>query len=156
MITRLASLKQALTALGDIDQEAGTLVPRATLPDLVAVGQRLWWIVKRANKALDVIKDRLRIEGGGFNTSRRFESGEGSHCMVLCPPQKMVLRKDADISRLRAVLGDKFSDFIEESVQYKLRKDFPKLVKDCTGDETKALLESVDMVSGTPRITFKD
>lgn len=154
MITKLHNLKTALAELGNIDQEAGNLVPQTGAPDLVAVGQRLWWIIKKSNKALDVIKERLREEANG--TTTRFESGEGSHCMVICPAIKAVIRKDTDIPKLKTELGERFLDIFEEVVTYKLRKDFKDSMKFCTPQELLAVLRSTDMVEDTPRITFKD
>lgn len=154
MLSRLGDLRKALNALGNLDQEAGSLVPAASLPELVAVGQRLWWLIKKADKALDVIKDRLRTESGGI--SKKFESGEGSHCMVTYSAPKVTLRKDAEIPKLKAVLGAKFLDLFEESIKYKPRKDFQEAFKECSPEEMAVLLTAVDMTSDPPRISFKD
>ena len=155
MLSRLSDLKRALAALGNIDQEAGSLVAQASVPDLVAVGQRLWWLIKKANKALEPIKERMRAEAGGV--TKKFEAGDGTaHCMVICSVPKVSLRKDADITRLKAALGAKFSDLFDERVSYQPRKDFQELVKECSANEKQAVLSAVDMVSDPARISFKD
>lgn len=156
MLSTLSDLKRALALLRSIDKEMeGLAQPGQTpTPELVGIGQQLWWIVKRANRALEPIKERLRAEAGGV--TQKFESGDGSHCMVICPVQKVTLRKEADIARLKAALGDKFSDLFEEVTSVRPRKDFLELVKECAPDEVQVVLTAVDLVSDTPRVAFKD
>jgi hypothetical protein len=156
MSTTLRDLKQALSLLGPIDKEMERLAlnSQTSTPELVNIGQQLWWIVKRATRALEPIKDRLRQEADGV--TQKFDSGEGTHCMVVCPVPKVVLRKEADIPRLKAALGDRFSDLFEEVVQVRPRKDIQELVKDCSQKEMQAVLAAVDMMSDTPRVAFKD
>jgi type 1 fimbria pilin len=76
--------------------------------------------------------------------------------MVVCPAPKVSLRKETNIPRLKAALGDKFSDLFEEVTTVRPRKDFQELVKDCTQDEMQVVLTAVDLVADTPRVAFKD
>jgi len=157
MLRWLTSAKQALTLLTDTEGVVPE-VDNIPVTDLVALGQRLWWMTKRANKVLDAIKVRLRKEAHGHTgeDAWRCDSPEGGHCLVIRNESILNVRKDADIVGLRALLGDRFPEFFQEVVTYKPHKHFQIRTAGCMTDEQAVLLESVDLVDRTPRVVFKD
>lgn len=153
----LASAKQALTHLGQVEG-VETFLDQLDRTELVALGQRLWWLNKRANKVLDGIKIRLRDEAaaqGGSGTCR-FDSPDGSHCLIIPHASSLGLRKDADIEAVKTLLGPRWRDFFDEVITYKPRKDFQNRTAACTPAEQAALLGVIDLSDRTPRVVFKD
>jgi hypothetical protein len=151
----ITSVKQSLVLLG---QAESAQLDQMSIPDLVVFGQRLWWVVKRANKVLDAIKVRFRDEAAKVpsDAPARFDAPDGSHCLVIPHKASLSMRSDADIQHLKQALGDRFGDYFEEVISYKLRKDFSTRIASCVGPERVALNDAVDQVDRTSRVIFKD
>ena len=156
--TTFPAVKQALHLLSQAEDDLLQTVGTAPVAELIAVGQRLWWIVDRANKILDLIKVRLRQEAAGTPGSSRFDSlpGDSAHALVVPQASSLNVRKDADVSGLATLLGDRFPEFFETVTTYRPRKDFQVRVASSPAAEQGALLEAVEMVDRTPRVVFKD
>lgn len=149
----LEASKKAVMHL-DIVEGASSHLDQMDLQSLVEMGQRLWWVVKRANKILDGIKVRFRNEAQHGHA--RFDAPDGSHCLVIPHSAGVTLRKDADIEQVKKILGDRFDLFFEEVVTYKPRKDFTSRVASCPVSEQKLVMHVIDIADRTPRVVFKD
>lgn len=148
-------VRRALAVLGDIDKDLD--VAALTPDELLQVGQRIWWINKRLNKAFEPIKARLReiaLATDPTPGSQRFESNDGSHAIVTIQNVAPTLRKDADMERVRSVLGSKFDEVFDITVSYRLRKDVDVLALD--PDEQTVVMQVLDIVDVPPKVAFKD
>jgi len=125
----------------------------------VTVGRLLTLIVKQANAALDPLKESLReatiTQTGGSPGHVTFKGAEGASCIVVIPQPTLTLRKDADVSKIKAALGDRFSDYFSETVVYAPQKDFRK-VATAHPQEAITVMPAVDIIEGTPRVSFRD
>lgn len=151
----IASVKQALTYLDDVE-ESLPFMDNMTSSELVMLGQRLWFIIKRSNKILDRIKVRLREEAGNPHSAVHFDGEDKTHCLVI--PQSPVLdvRKDADIKKLKDLLRDDFDIYFEEVVSHHPRKDFDVRTSSCAPDVQQVLFDAVNVNERTHRVVFKD
>lgn len=153
-------VRQALILLGDLDKDIPKVVDTLTNEELVVLGQRLWWLIKRATKALEPIKSKLRgqahLQAQGATGNRRFEASDGSHCIVSIPPSAPVLRKDADMAKIKILLGTHFDDFFDTQVTYRPCKGFQDMVPLLTPDAANAVMSVLNMAESTPKVTFKD
>lgn len=160
MLPETNDVRQALQALGDLDREIGGKLPAYPIEDVVGLGQRLWWLLKRGNKALEPIKIRLREEaikqGKGAPGNHRFESPDGSHCIVTIPNPSPILRRDADMALLRDTLGEVFDECFDMVVSIKPKKDIEAVVARLPPDKASAVMSVLDLADTTPRVAFKD
>lgn len=153
--------KQTLDTLNSTQQEVENSLATMPLDQLVALGQRLWWVVKRANQILDEIKERLRKEATQFpdrgTATHRFESPEDdTHSLVIPSSAHLTISKATDIDKLKADLGPLFDDYFDTVVTYKPRKDFQIAVRKCNPDVQATLLGAVNVNQRTSRVVFKD
>lgn len=152
--------KRALQALGDIDRDALADVPNLSPDDLIAFGQRLWWITKRVSKAFEPVKARLRdialAQANGSPGTQRLAAEDGSHALVVIPPGSVSVRKDTDLERLRAVLGDRFGTVFEVVTTIRPRKDFRDALAKLDPEQANAVMSVIDMTDSTPKVEFKD
>ena len=124
---------------------------------LVSFGQRLWWVIKHASRAMDLIKARLREEANLQGGTNRFEGEDESHCLIIPSPPAVNVRKDADMMSLRSRLGDEvFDGFFSEVRTWKVDKDFTPMLHALDQAERDKVLEAVDVKDRTPRVVFKD
>lgn len=128
-------------------------------PEAVAVGSALAALVKKANKALEPIKEHLRkealSESSGNPGPYHFQSSDGAHCVVVVPKQRVSLRKDADMSLVKTALGGRFPQYFDEKVVYTPCKGFNKVALSSV-DDSKIVMGVVDLNEGTPRVSFRD
>ena len=72
---------------------------------------------------------------------------------VVVPGQSVKTRKGANIDELKA--HPSFPDVFEEVTTYKARRNAGEVVAGLPhGVEREAMLESLDIVNGTPRVSF--
>ena len=156
----VARTRLALQTLGDIDKELNNeaVFAKLTPDELLQIGQRIWWMTKRLNRAFEPIKCRLRelalATSNGVPGSQRFESPDGSHAIVTVQPVAPTLRKEADMERVRAILGSKFDEVFDTTITYRLRKDVDVLSLE--QDEQDAVMVVLDMTDNPPKVAFKD
>ncbi len=153
----LAAVKQTLASLAQVEDVPGCLA-KFSLEELVSLGQWLWWINKRSLTLLELVKSSLREKAlaNSVSGTSLFVSPDGAQCLVIPQVPTLVVKKDADISGLRTMLGDRFGEFFEEMVTYKTHKSFQTYTANCPQGEQNALLDSVDLVSRRSRVVFKD
>lgn len=146
----VTAVRQAMVLIDQIESDDVREMPQK---DLVLLGQRLWWLIKHAEKLLGVIKDKLRQEAAGAN--RRFEADD-SHCLVLPQKPTIELRKGLDIAEMKTKLGPRFSEFFEEVVTYKPKPDFKQRTAAADADTAALLLNAVTLNTRSARVVFKD
>jgi len=154
--TRLEISTRALQILAAL--EGGKDLKNMPREDLVDVGQRLWWLVKKADGVLTEIKEILREEALSLSPQEmtRFDSPSGAHCLVIPSKSSVALKKNIDVDALKATLGPTFSSFFETLVTYRVRKEFQPLVASAPPAIQNAVLSSITMEDRTPRVVFKD
>lgn len=148
--------RQCLTLIDDLESSASPNVSTIPVSELVSIGQRLWWIIKRADRILDKIKGRLRTEAGVDPGPKRFDAPDGSHCIVTVLPPAVALRKEADMAAVKAALGPEFTEVFEEVVSYVPRRDFKVRVGELDPVKAQVVMAAVQLVDRTSRVGFKD
>jgi hypothetical protein len=149
-------IRKALHVVGDIDRDALNEVPVMSLDELVAFGQRVWWLSKRLNKVMDPVKVRIRDYAKRQEGTQKLMSLDGSQAIVSPQPASLVLRKDTDIDQLKAALGDKFDTVFDTVTVYKPKKDIQDQVHHLTSEQVNVIMSVVDMTDTTPKVSFKD
>lgn len=131
-----------------------------SISEQVEIGQLLWTLVRMANATLDPIKDTLRGTALKHRNnqpgSHTLDAPDGSRCTVTIPQPSVGLRKDADLDSLKATLGSNFDLLFETHVSYKPRKDLKVKVAVLPQPHQHAVLEVIDILNGTPRVSFND
>ena len=122
----------------------------------MSLGQRLWWLIKRSNKTLEVLKVRLRGLAGSATGSYRVASVDGSHCIVTVPKPAPIIRQDANLIACKQVLGDDFAKCFDEVTSTRPKKDIADQIAELTPDKAAAVLLVLDMSDATPKVAFKD
>lgn len=153
-------IKNATHIVGDVDRESVDIVPQMSTDDLVAFGQRVWWLNKRLNKTFELVKVRLReialARAAGVNGPQRLEALDGSHAIVMIQPEAMTLKKTADMTQVAEILGNKFGLVFETVTTYRPRKDFQEQIQLLDADEAATAMAVIDMTDLTPKVMFKD
>ena len=150
----ILAARQALVLISQTQPEAMATAPQQ---DVVALGQRLWWIIKHSDQILERVKARLRVDAAALGEgAQRFESPDGTHCMVHPETTAVEVRKDFDLGKLKLVLGDRLEDYFKVVTTYQPRKDFRELVAKAPPEHQAVLLESVTLIPRQSRVVFKD
>jgi len=147
---------KALQIVGDIDRDAVKEIPDMSLGDLVSFGQRVWWMTKRFNRTLEVVKGRIRecIQDG--KEAKRLEALDGSFAIVSPQPGNLILRKDVDVSQIKALLGDKFDILFDTVTTYRPKRDIQDRIGNLTQEQVAIVMSVVDVPDTTAKVTFKD
>jgi len=148
LVRLLKSLQEPLTQ--------GTI----PLDERLDLGQELWKAAWHIEKLLETIKAGFRTEAVNKNKGRAgkvyLESSSGTQCTVAIPQTKTVVKKNADMAGLKALLGaEDFTDLFEENTSYKPRKDFSRQASRCASEKQSAVMAVVEMVDETPNVFFK-
>ena len=127
---------------------------------VVEVGALLWSFIDVASKNFGMVKDYLRREAQKelngesgkivFNGHDNFTSAT-----VSIPKPTFKVSKNFDADELKATLGPDFSRFFEEKVSYKPVKETGLKIASLSEDDQKVIVEAVDQVEPTPRVSFK-
>lgn len=149
-------IRKALQTVGDIDHGALKEIPDMSVDDLVAFGQRVWWLTKRLNKVMEPVKARIREITTGGTKTQRLEASDGSFALVSPQPVNLVIRKDTDIEQLKASLGDKFDIVFDTVVAYKPKKDIQDRVVNLTQEQVAVVMSVVDVTDTMSKVAFKD
>jgi len=159
-MSRVLELQDAVRLIDAVRMEIEQGIATLSLDDQIILGQRLWAARKRAEEALDPIKDNLRAEAvkqtGGKPGAAHLDATDGSRCTVSIPQPSLQVKKDADMAGLKTLLGGAFNDLFEEVVTYKPRKDLQTTAPTLPPDQTKAVLGAVERVEPTPKVFFKE
>jgi len=158
-LKRLEQLRVEITAALD---ELTSLADQAETPEeIVSVAWLLWDLGERAKQGVGPLKDKLRIIGAEAAKHRpgavRLASLSGKpHAQITIPKPQLALRKDVNISQLRAFLGtEDFERLFTSKTTYKPNQKALKQELKTAGPERKAiLLNSLDQVSSTVRVGF--
>ena len=124
----------------------------------VEVGSVLWAIAEDLKKSLDDLKKHLREEAlqvvpTGESGTEKFNGLQSGSAKVVVPSESVKPRKGADIGGLK--MHPSFTDVFEEVTTFKARRNAAEVVAGLPhGDERTAMLESLDIVNGTPRVSF--
>ena len=115
---------------------------------------------ERLDLGQETIKAGFRTEAVNKNKGRAgkvyLESSSGTQCTVAIPQTKTVVKKNADMAGLKALLGaEDFTDLFEENTSYKPRKDFSRQASRCASEKQSAVMAVVEMVDETPNVFFK-
>ena len=127
----------------------------------VEIGMFLWNMIDAANTSLDTIKDRyLRpyaMEQANKKPGPQVIYGlSDTECIINIPEPSYRLKKDVDMDHIRDLLGDRFSEFFQESSNVQPRRETGNLVARMNdGEARQALLDALEEHSGTPRVMFK-
>jgi hypothetical protein len=153
--------KQTLDTLNSTQQEVDGNISTMPIEQLVVLGQRLWWIVKRANQILDVIKHRLREEATQFpdrgSITHRFEAVEDeTHSLVIPSSPQLTINGTTDMDKLKAELGPLFDEYFVTVTTHKPRKDFQVAVRQCDPKVQAILMGAINVNQRTSRVVFKD
>ena len=142
------------------DAEKNPKLSDKSIDVLVSLGCQLSSIVKNASDALEPIKQALRTEALNRNNGApgviQFDAPDDSCCIVTTPPPSIQVRKDVDMEKLKVFLGDAFDSLFEEVHCFKVRQEILVSVGKLKPDETKAVMEAVDLTEDPPRVSFKD
>jgi len=145
--------------MADILSDLDLLASASDLNQMVEAGAILWQVQHAANKTLEAFKTKLRAEG-----VKRYEKtgeheitirSEDAWATIKIPNASVVVRKDADLSALRAKLGETFSDLFVRTVSYKTTSDFEERAADVDPALRDELLAAIDRQENTPRISFR-
>lgn len=124
----------------------------------IAAGARLWDVLARAQKAVDLLKPALRMEarakiqGAGSTT---IEGTGMTRAIITIPESSLQIVKDADMAALKRMLGNKFAPMFEERVTYKCRPNIEQNIQRLNSKDQAAVFAVVKEVEGTPRVSFQ-
>jgi len=119
----------------------------------VEAGSILVEIMSVTKEKLHSIKEELRKEADKLGESQaHFSTPYGSTATIKRPAPTVALKPES-ILRLRAALGDAFDEYIETT--YKPRKGFSEKVASSNDHHRQPLLDSVDQIENTPRVSFR-
>jgi hypothetical protein len=124
----------------------------------VEAGSVLWAIAEDLKKSLDNLKKQLREEALlaiplGESGTEKFKGLHSGSAKVVVMSESVKPRKGADIDSLKTLAS--FGDVFEEVTTFKARRNAAEVVAGLPhGAERTALLESIDIVNGTPRVSF--
>lgn len=154
------TLRKLAASLDQAAREIHRRTSQGKIPpeEATAVGSILTDLVKRANKALEPLKEGLREDAldrsKGHPGPVYFNAPDGSQCIVVIPKQMPAIRPDANVEQIKTALGDRFGQYFTEKVVFGVRKDFS--TSTATPDEIKLVLQAIDINDGTPRVSFRD
>jgi hypothetical protein len=158
-----ASTNKLMALLEALDTEAAAIQQAAstghlTTDEAVSLGALLVLIEKRANKALGPLKTNLReaavAKDGGEPGPYKFQAPDGSRCTVVIPTPVVKVRKDINMDRIKAMLGNRFTLYFTEKITYSPVKTFTKTAM-ANPQQSKPAMDAVDVTEGTPRVSFK-
>jgi hypothetical protein len=160
------SKNEPLCYLDDLFEDVKEAVARGDLSEIAGCALDLALCNKAILDKLEPLKDLLREEARDraspeLPTSVRIDAEGGGHCVVTFPAKQMRLSKEADCAWLLERLGAaRFDEFFETRTTYKPRgkQPFVRVANsfDGTPELLSDLLNSIDMVEPTPRVSFKD
>ena len=152
MKTPINDLINDLRVDGDeLDTLTTTDIESMTTEEAIRLGHALWDLMSASNKAIDLVKARMRGMSNG--DSRTFLGGD-SACHVNRTPDSILLRKGADVGELRTRLGASFGAMFREQVEPVA--DFMERADQLGPEEAKLALAAIDMRSRGSRVVFMD
>jgi hypothetical protein len=152
-------IKKAHTQVQDLLSQLEKTLDTASTEDLVQIGDFLWRLVSRANEVMSPIKIALRDEA-----YEQMASGSGSvqicghehtTCMVTVPKPSLRIKKGADLVSLKAALKERFDDLFLKEVKYKPKPDIEEACISLPEDLRDSVMNTLDHIENTPRVSFK-
>ena len=134
-----------------VHELACTDIPNLPIGQVVEIGNALWTVSHKASAALDKVKIRLREEARKLGQTTQFDGVDGACCQVLIQPPQSKVDKPDD---LKETLGPAFDTLFETIVTYKLREDFEDRLLTLPSEQQQAILQRLQMVDQTPRVSF--
>lgn len=154
-------LNEMVERIRQLTETIRVILPQMDTQTQVEVGQKLWNLSRFASVALEPIKVSLRDNAvkqrGGASGTVQFDAPDGSRCKINIPTPNLGIRKGTDMGSLRTLLGDQFDDLFETITTHKPRGDL-RTKTAALGDPAhqQAVLASLDVNPGTPRVFFED
>jgi hypothetical protein len=149
--TTRSNLSALLTQLEDH-------IETASLTEVVEIGSILWGLIDQAGKAMDPIKEALRLETLNQTNGEGSQTFSGispnSSCTVRVPRPTLKVGKKADIEAIRTLLGSRFDKLFSTATSYKPAKDFEDKVFMLNQDEIDTVMGIIERVENTPRVSF--
>lgn len=143
--------------LGDLDQ---LLEESVDTPRRISLGQLLWALRAQIDKRIEPLKEELRemASKGMPPGMSKIAGAQEDHVVAITVPQpRFALRKKADISELRRVLGEDFDQLFREKTTYTpVKEAIERAFQSAPPEKKKALMRALNQVSGTVRISFRD
>lgn len=154
-------------ALKETGRQINENLSALSVEDVVSLGVALRSVLAASEPTHEALKGRVRLaalaeilaEAGKLSGTHNFNAPDGSRCSVQIPEAALQVAKSADMAALIPVVGEgTFKTFFKETVIYTPREDFQERVKSETLSDSvrTALLSVVEMVEGTPRVSFKE
>jgi len=157
----MMTVKTASTTRTDLSALLNQLegyIEKASLEEVVEIGSILWGLIDQAGKAMDPIKEALRLETmnqtGGEGSQTFNGVSPGSSCTVRVPRPTLKIAKKADIEGIRTLLGARFDKLFSTATNYKPAKDFEDKVFMLNQDEIDTVMGIIERVENTPRVSF--
>ena len=156
MVDRARDLRQIAKNI----EQMGKTLASLEIRDQVDLGCALSMVIKKSESALESLKAPLRKEAlkisGGQSGNQLFKGSEGSRCRVQIFNPSIRLRKDANISYLKSLLGAQFEDLFEEVSLVNPRKDFQNSAEKIEDQTTlQSVMGSVDILADKPKVFFE-
>ena len=156
MIKTASQMGVAHKTIKDLVQDLTDATTQGDTASRVEAGSILWSLAEESKKALDDLKAHLReaaVKAVGPGGTESFNGLLQGSAKVVVPGQSVKTRKGVDIDDLKA--HPSFSDVFQEVTTYKARRNAGEVVADLPhGSERDAMLGSLDIVNGTPRVSF--
>jgi len=145
----LRGLLQRLTILtNDLDGDI-------TLEEVISVGRELWRLISAMTHAMEMCKERVRMEAGASPGHRTMHGHDRSICTVVNPEPIPVLRSGVDLLSISREIGERtFNQLFMQRVMTKPRPEFTTEVVKLDPEQAKIALDAVDTVAGKSRVSF--
>jgi len=158
MIKTADQMSSSYRTLNAVIDELKEATRAGDTPHRVEAGSVLWAIAEDLKKSLDDLKKHLREQAvqavpAGESGTEKFNGLQSGSAKVVVPSESVKPRKGANIVGLKT--HPSFTDVFEEVTTFKARRNAAEVVAGLPhGEERTAMLESLDIVNGTPRVSF--
>lgn len=154
-------LPEIVDDINRLADQVRILLPQMGVETQVEVGQKLWVMSRKLTAVLEEVKIHLRDEALKQQNSTSevicFNSPDGSRCKVRFPTPCLEIRKGADMSAVRNLLGDQFPTYFKTTVTYKPQNDFRDTIEEISDPSIRqTVLDAVDVIPATPKVFFED
>lgn len=127
-----------------------------SLETRIAAGARLWDISNRAKKAIEPLKETLRVQTKRLNPRPGATTIEGegmTRALVTVPEPTLVV---SDYALLKSILGDEiFKELFREHITYTPRPNAADLITHLPPRMQEMVFGVISEVEGTPRVSFQ-
>ncbi len=125
------------------------------LEEVVGVGRELWRLIDTAQKALEVVKTRARLEVDSTPGRHEIDGPDGALCVVVVPEAAPQVRRGVSVGELEQLVGTgRFGELFTVKTMVRPRQDFTERVPELPPEVAANVLGMVDMQTGRPRVSF--